>query len=120
MEYDTITGLLDYTGLQRYTANANDKFSSAILFDVVIENTWGDRTIYIEDERFLPNENYVYLVLVSESYREIYMGNNIRPMDVEIEGVMGFICDTVPSKNISVSILRLKLSNGGVSNGESV
>ncbi len=77
---------------------------------VLVSNGWTDNRQTVSDSRFLSAERFAYLVSYpgSENY-EIMRNNNVKAVEkVTTDGQMIFQCDTVPTTDVYVGILRFE------------
>ena len=90
-----------------------------IHFDLVLPASgWADGSITVAESRLVAAAKYKYLIDAYEASREEYLECNVRPKDISTTGFITFVCDTDPTKDITVNIVRLELSVNAEEGGE--
>lgn len=103
--------LLDYAGLGHLVSKIESKFSSASIMQVQLtNNNWNNKTYIIANTFFKAADSYVYFVAPDENSRDTYLKFDVHPLEVESNGYIVFKAESKPDGDITVDILRLKVS----------
>lgn len=85
-----------------------------ISFDLVIPMAgWKDYGITIADNRLLAQATHKYFLSADEACKGEFIDCNVQPKDITQTGFISFICDTVPTMDITVNLIRFELSGNG-------
>lgn len=85
-----------------------------IWFDLILPASgWADGAIIIADDRLLALATHKYFVSADEASREEYLDCNVQPKDITATGFITFECDTEPTEDITVNVVRFELSANG-------
>lgn len=85
---------------------------SGISFDIVLETSkWNDNEIAIIDSRFISSSIYKYYISANSSSRSEYLSRHINPNDITSNGKITFSCETTPTTDLSINVVRLELSS---------
>lgn len=70
---------------------------------------WSGRAQTVAHASLLADSNYVYLVGPDASNRKVYDNYGVSAGNVTMNGQMTFACDTTPTVDLSVFIIRLEV-----------
>lgn len=78
-------------------------------FDIVLSTGgWSNKQQTVSNSLFL-NTGYKYIVAPTLGNADAYSKSKIKAKDVTVNGSMTFVCDTVPTTNLSVQVLRVRV-----------
>lgn len=83
-----------------------------IKFSLTISTAgWTEKTNTISNTKLLSDEKYIYFITPYATSKKSYAENNVNPNDITVNGSITFICDDVPTEDLTVTIVRLELTN---------
>lgn len=78
-------------------------------FDIVLSTGgWSNKQQTASNSLFL-KAGYKYIVAPTWGNADAYSKSKIKAKDVTVNGSMTFVCDTVPTTNLSVQVLRVRV-----------
>ena len=93
---------LEYNEKMANVASKGDAFEVQL-----ISSSWSDNSQTISDARFV-SQGYTYITNPADDSFGTWGEATIRGMDVTADGQMTFVCQEIPSANITVKIIRLE------------
>lgn len=83
-------------------------------FDLLIPASgWSNRRITIADDRLLALSTQKYFISAYEACRREYLSCEVRPNDITANGFITFTCETVPTNDLLVDVIRFELAANG-------
>lgn len=77
--------------------------------DVVLSTVgWSNKQQNVSSSFFL-KAGYKYIVAPTWGNADAYSKSKVKAKDVTVDGSMTFVCDTVPTTNLSVQVLRVRV-----------
>lgn len=105
---------LDYRGLQLYHKKQKIETVHGLEFSVTLNHDqWQDKTCTVQNNNFLSDYFYKYLVSFSNESKDTYLTNAVFMNDVTKDGEASFVCRTEPQEDIIINILRLEVYPNG-------
>lgn len=103
----TASGILKGAGSGVVNAAVKGTDYGALSFTVTLtSNGWSNNTQTITDSRFATS-GYAYTVSPASASRTAYNDSNVYADDVTVATMMTFHCDSAPSSNLTVNVIRM-------------
>lgn len=103
----TATGILNGAGSGVVSAATKGTDYGALSFTITLaSNNWSNNTQTITDSRFATS-GYAYVVSPASASRTAYNDSNIYADDVTVATKMTFHCESAPSGNLTVNVIRM-------------
>jgi len=103
----TASGILKGAGSGVVSAAVKGTDYGALSFTVTLtSNGWSSNTQTITDSRFATS-GYAYTVSPASASRTAYNDSNVYADDVTVASKMTFHCDSAPSSNLTVNVIRM-------------
>lgn len=103
----TATGILKGSGSGVVgAATKGDDYGARSFTITLASNGWSNNTQTITDSRFATS-GYAYMVSPASASRTAYNNANIYADDVTVATKMTFHCDSAPSGNLTVNVIRM-------------
>lgn len=102
-------GYLDNNGLAYFYQKIRQEFGdNQISFSVTIPaSAWSDNQATVSNSNLLSSDKYVYYVMSVVSSDGEYSDSAIKGLDVTTDGSITFTCDSAPTSDVTVNILRV-------------